>query len=508
MGASDAPSQPAPQTPISPPAGKRASYFGGESAASPQPGRRASYISKSGVVPPIPGIGSPPSTRAPPPPPPSQPPLPRASLEEKREESEEEVTEYEADYDTDMANKVAHRDALRPHRQSVSKPANDEDDGDSTPLPSPTLTPQPPQAIPPPPPPSAAPPKVRQSFDSTRPSSSYSRSQYEEEDESSSQYGVPLAPPLQPPPAPSYAPSSFASPPQSPPETKRLGTSSSRQSVDFNRTGVTGRRSVDQSRPVVHDYIAKDIELEESSQWWRVTRQLPPALQNKAKDLYFEVDESTRSEATGEVFIDRNYYIVFHDYSQTVITVSFNREDPSQASITQRHEPPPHQLRQDQLEEAHTQYGIKIYEGANSRLSTVVKDGEPLSLIQELFSIVPDVLPPAGSRAFGALVYANLANASVQQFDEIRPGDIITFRHARFQGHRGGLHQKYTAEVGKPEHFAVAVDWDGTKKKLRAFEQGREKGKVKIESFRMGDLKSGEVKIWRVMGRKWIGWDS
>jgi hypothetical protein len=33
--------------------------------------------------------------------------------------------------------------------------------------------------------------------------------------------------------------------------------------------------------------------------------------------------------------------------------------------------------------------------------------------------------------------------------------------------HRGTMHQKYTAEVGKPDHVGIVVDWDGTKKKIR-----------------------------------------
>jgi uncharacterized protein YijF (DUF1287 family) len=111
------------------------------------------------------------------------------------------------------------------------------------------------------------------------------------------------------------------------------------------------------------------------------------------------------------------------------------------------------------------------------------------------------------------MVYANLGNASTQQYDEIRPGDIVTFRNARFAGHKGSLHAKYSMDVGKPEHVAVVAEWDGTKKKIRALEQGRdlEKGKkpkVREESFKVGDLKSGEVMVWRVMPRTWVGWDA
>ena len=71
------------------------------------------------------------------------------------------------------------------------------------------------------------------------------------------------------------------------------------------------------------------------------------------------------------------------------------------------------------------------------------------------------------------------------------------------------MHQKYNVEVGKPDHVGVVFDWDGTKKKVRAWEQGRESQsrKVKLESFKVGDLRSGEVRVWRVMGRGWVGWE-
>lgn len=69
-------------------------------------------------------------------------------------------------------------------------------------------------------------------------------------------------------------------------------------------------------------------------------------------------------------------------------------------------------------------------------------------------------------------------------------------------------------EVGKPDHVAVVADWDGTKKKIRVWEQKGKEGpkggsaKVKEESYRVADLKSGEVRVWRVMGRGWIGWEA
>lgn len=130
-----------------------------------------------------------------------------------------------------------------------------------------------------------------------------------------------------------------------------------------------------------------------------------------------------------------------------------------------------------------------------------------MALISDLIKAQPEALHPVGNRAFGALVYANLANASVMQFDEIRAGDIVTLRNAKFEGkHSGPMHQKYKQDLGAG-HVAIVAEWDGTRKKVRAWEQGREKAKVRMESFRLGDLKSGEVRVWRVVGREWVGWE-
>jgi len=56
----------------------------------------------------------------------------------------------------------------------------------------------------------------------------------------------------------------------------------------------------------------------------------------------------------------------------------------------------------------------------------------------------------------------------------------------------------------------VVFEWDGTKKKIRVWEQGnQEKGKrpkVRDESYRVADLKSGEVRVWRVMPRSFVNW--
>jgi hypothetical protein len=264
---------------------------------------------------------------------------------------------------------------------------------------------------------------------------------------------------------------------------------------------------MDVARPSIDvGFIATDVDLAESSFWWTQPNTPPPAFQGR-KDVLYEVEESTSTKRGGKTTVSKDVYVLFTDYSQTIINAQFDAKNPSDISLEQRHEGPPNRLRQDQLEAAHEQYGKRISAAINSIQNTTVGDGTPHGLIQYLLNPLTDALSPIGGRSYGALVYANLANASIQQSDEIRAGDIVSFRNTRFQGHRGGLHQKYSSEVGKPDHVGVIVDWDGTKKKIHAWEQGRESKKVKPESFKLGDLKSGEVKVWRVMPRSWVGWD-
>lgn len=81
---------------------------------------------------------------------------------------------------------------------------------------------------------------------------------------------------------------------------------------------------------------------------------------------------------------------------------------------------------------------------------------------------VPGALLPAGS-TYGALIYQNKNNATVRQFDEVRPGDVVVLRGTRFSGHRGSLHQKYTVEAGRGGEAVAGViyEYDSNKRKVR-----------------------------------------
>ncbi|KAF4766354.1 hypothetical protein HAV15_010783 [Penicillium sp. str.  len=538
-------------------------------ASTPAAEKRASRL-----PPPIPvNPPMPPSSqgRGPPPPPPDQ--LSRRSTAYSRtsalaaprqagEEAEGEVTEYDGDYDTDIASGVKHKDALKAHERdssfdegiitddhSIQSPRSPQESRHPPP-PPPTA----PRAVPPPPP-SQPPRNARASIDTPRgpPPPPPNREQVSDDDDveydpfnyAAPRHGLPTSPPLPlgrpeaPPPFPpqqaadEYDDLYDAPPVQSPVKErpsalneKRLSLApmppqsqssslpspsaarTQRASMDLLRNQPNLRRSMDISRPSIDQgYIATDVDFATYTLWWTKPNTPPPAFQNR-NDLLFEIEETASTNRSGKTTVSKDVYILFIDYSQTILNVQFDSKNPADASFEQRHEPPPLPLRQDQLEQAHIQLGTRISEAVNSVQNSTVGDGTPFGLVQYLLNPLSDALLPVGTRGYGASVYSNLANASVSQNDEIRAGDIVSFRNARFQGHRGTMHQKYSAEVGKPDHVGIVVDWDGTKKKIRAWEQGRESKKVKMESFKLNDLRSGECKVWRVMPRSWVGWEA
>jgi len=252
--------------------------------------------------------------------------------------------------------------------------------------------------------------------------------------------------------------------------------------------------------------MARDVDLAFASNWWAQSNAPPPVFQKRG-DILFEVEETSSTKRGGRTTVSKDVYVLFPDYSQTIVTARFDAKDPSDVNLEQRHQSPPHALRQEQLESAHRKFGNTIATTAAAKHNSTLGDGSPQAMILEVLRAVPTALLPVGTRAYGALIYSNIANSSVTQHDEIRPGDIITFRNAKFQGKHGAMHAKYSLDVGRPEHVGIVTEWDGTKKKVRAWEQGRENKKVKMESFKVGDLRSGEVKVWRVMGRDWVGWE-
>lgn len=537
------------------PLNKRHSYMSGSGAVPPIPGM-AAPMRKSAT---FDSAGH--STMAPPPP--GAPPVPPHAPPVAADISEEETTGYEADEDTQDVSEtddgLRKRDSdlssgIPPHTHVPPPPPNIPSSPTATtshhrlsrppppPPPAPTsappAAPRPPlpphhvaheessgsfggddeqdtdegfvdygsgpgaaaaaaasRAPPPPPPPVKSPPLPARHSMSGPPSGSPQHIHA---------VPPPAPPSMQSPPPPPAPPSSVPSQPSLP---VRRTTGSSRDSVDsgFRRRQSTDlRHQTSGSSSAINS--AHDIDLQvESSDWWLQATAVPPEIARHSKDWLYEVEESQNSKRGGRTLVTKDIYVLYPDYSQTSISLQYDLHSPHETlQVEQKHNTGPTEPRQDQLEEYSVQFGSKVISGVQKAATT--QSLSPAETVAYVISQIPGALPAIGGRAFGAIVYQNMANSSVKQHDEIRPGDVAVIRHAKFQGHKGGLHQKYSNEVGMSSPYVgVIQEWDGAKKKLRVIEQQAKK--IKQESFRLQDLKSGEIVVYRVVGRSYVGWE-
>jgi myosin tail region-interacting protein MTI1 len=249
---------------------------------------------------------------------------------------------------------------------------------------------------------------------------------------------------------------------------------------------------------------AKEEEFRDGSSWWLESGQPPIAFRDR-DDLVFEVEDASSTRRGGFSTMTREVYILFSDYSQRIITAQYDQSDPGNPILSQRHRAPPAVPSKVDLEVRHEQIGAQIVVAAESKVGTCVGSGTSFALVESVLKTVGDCLPSAGRRSHGAPIYSNIGNSSVAQFDEIRPGDIVAFRHAVFQS-QGGLRGKVVTEAGKPDHVAIVQEWNGSKRKLKVVEQRVDQRRVGHNSYRVSDLKSGEVHVFRPMPRSWVDW--
>lgn len=139
---------------------------------------------------------------------------------------------------------------------------------------------------------------------------------------------------------------------------------------------------MDGPRPGENGQIANDIDLGENMTWWTASRPLPPVLQSRnGIDILSECEESTTSKRGGRTTISKDIYVLFIDYSQTIITVQYDSQNPGDVKLEQRHLAPPAKLRQDQLETYWQRFGSNIAKSANelghSKKDSLVGDGSP-----------------------------------------------------------------------------------------------------------------------------------
>jgi hypothetical protein len=312
---------------------------------------------------------------------------------------------------------------------------------------------------------------------------------------------------------------------------KRASTDLGRKSIDTGRGSFDlshqSRRSIDTSKrsSEFHSHsrqasvdvsslgniqentkrLATEFNLDDGTQWWFTEAGVPRSVTER-NDIIYEIDESQHIQRGGKVFLVRDIYVLFADYSQTIITVEFSSQN-DHVAFQQRIENAPAALRQEQLVNASQTFGARISQKVLEYVGQSLPKGQLLSTLLKSLGGVAPVIP---YHSYGVLLYKNISNINVRQYEEILPGDIAVFSNAFFQGHKGSLHQKYIQEV-TGVIVGVVHEYDGVKRKIKVYEQSPKEDhglyKVKSENYRLGDLKNGEVKVFRLVGREFVSWN-
>ncbi|EPY51440.1 WIP protein [Schizosaccharomyces cryophilus OY26] len=250
-------------------------------------------------------------------------------------------------------------------------------------------------------------------------------------------------------------------------------------------------------------YVAKIVDPCAEQKWWLDSSTVPNSVLKLNDSVLFMIREGT----TGPNKHFKSIHILFHDYSQTVLTSTFNPATHYVTQLSQLQLAPPVQPSKERLAQEFECYGNTILRQAKASQGLTIGDGSAYTFVNSILGNLTQNIEPINKRTFGAVVYANDSNVTIQQNGEIRPGDIITFDNVRLSGQKGTLRHKYAFDVGNPFHVGIVAEWEVSKMKIRALEQGRESKKVSLVSYKLGDLKSGEITVWRTMRRSWLGWN-
>ncbi|KAF8074003.1 hypothetical protein FPV67DRAFT_778972 [Lyophyllum atratum] len=162
------------------------------------------------------------------------------------------------------------------------------------------------------------------------------------------------------------------------------------------------------------------------------------------------------------------------------------------------------QLSSDDLMAVWGRVGVQICEVATTLFDkskkTLVGDGTYDGFVHAVLSEVPNAALPSSPASYGYVVYAQSGNSVQKRVCEIMPGDVLVLQDAKLKGHKGL--QTYNQSVGVGEQLVgIVSEFEPKKTKVRVFQANQHVGQQTVEavSYRLEDLKSGTVKVYRVL---------
>ncbi|KAG1788290.1 hypothetical protein EV424DRAFT_1465200 [Suillus variegatus] len=185
------------------------------------------------------------------------------------------------------------------------------------------------------------------------------------------------------------------------------------------------------------------------------------------------------------------------------------RQSDSRRTSGQTARPVDQQLSADDLMVLWGKIGVQVVESATGLFEkskrSLVGDGSYAGFVKAVLAQVPDAQRVSGEgEDWGYSIYVQSAGSVQRRVADILPGDVIAFWDAKLKGHKG-LHT-YSQTVGVGENgplVGVVSEVESKKSKVRIWQANQHVGQQTVEnvSYRLEDLKSGVVKVFRVMAQ-------
>lgn len=147
--------------------------------------------------------------------------------------------------------------------------------------------------------------------------------------------------------------------------------------------------------------------------------------------------------------------------------------------------------------------GVQVCEVATSlndkSKKALIGDGTYHGFIEAVLNEVPGAAPPSPP-SYGYVIYMQSGSSVQKRAGEIMPGDVVWLSDAKLKGHKGI--QTYSQHVGTKEPLVgIISEFEAKKFKLRVFQANQHVGQQTVESvsYRLEDLKSGVVKVFRIL---------
>jgi len=130
-----------------------------------------------------------------------------------------------------------------------------------------------------------------------------------------------------------------------------------------------------------------------------------------------------------------------------------------------------------------------------------IGDGTYTGFVNAVLRRVPNALIVEGDAPpFGFLIYAQTGPSVTRRVVDFGVGDIIFLQDVKLKGRKGIKLYEQTAGAGTPV-VAVIVQYEPRDSKVTAYQTSRHVGGQAVESvsYRLRDLKSGTVEVFRVL---------